>query len=260
VPIESVETCLPSASGRVAQPEVLRLGAVAACLAWGLAAATLVLPFASRSLRLALRCFWARCMLDAVGLELRVEGEAIAPGALLVANHVSWVDVLLLAHLAPAAFVAKSEVRRWPAIGWLAARTETVFLRRASGRSLLAVKNRIAALLDEGRSVALFPEGTTSDGASVLPFRSGLLQSAVDCGRPLQAIAISYRDAGERRCAAAAFVDGMSLWQSVLAVCGSGRIRARVSIAPPVAPGGRNRKGLARESHAAVRAMVAGGN
>lgn len=254
---ESVETGLPSASGRVAQPGALRLGAVAACLAWGLAAATLVLPFASRPLRLTLRRFWARCMLDAVGLELRVEGEAIAPGALLVANHVSWVDVLLLASVAPAVFVAKSEVRRWPAIGWLAARTETVFLRRASGRSLLAVKNRIAALLVEGRSVALFPEGTTSDGASVLPFRSGLLQSAVDCNRPLQAIAISYSDARERRSAAAAFVGGTTLWQSVMAVCGSGRIRARVSVAPPVAPGGRNRKGLARESRAAVAAMLA---
>jgi len=249
MPAESIETSLAAPAAR---PGAFRLLAIAGCLAWGLAAAALIFPFASRSVRLSLRQRWATGMLDAVGLELRVEGEAIAPGALVVANHVSWLDVLVLASCTPAVFVAKSEVRCWPAIGWLAARGETLFLQRASGRSLIRVKNRMAWLLFEGRGVAIFPEGTTSDGADVLPFRSGLLQAAVDGDRSVQPIAIAYHEGHGGRSGAAAFVDGMTLWSSIVAVCGSARITACVAVAASLAPAGRSRKDLAREARGAI--------
>ena len=249
---ESVETSLPVIPGAAAQPGAVRLLAIAGCLAWGLAAAALIFPFASRSVRLSLRRRWANGMLDAVGMELRVEGKAIEPGALIVANHVSWLDVLILASCTPVVFVAKSEVRCWPAIGWLAARGETLFLRRASGRSLMQIKNRIAGLLREGRSAAIFPEGTTSDGADVLAFRSGLLQAAVDSDRPVQPIAIAYRDQHGNRSGAAAFVDGMTLWGSIVAICGSVRITAYVAVAASLASTGRTRKDLAPEARAAI--------
>jgi len=254
------ETTLSAAREDAALPGTLRLPAIAMQLAWGIIAAAFVFPFASRATRLALRQRWAGSMLDAIGLELRVEGETIAPGALLVANHVSWLDVLVVASRTPAVFVAKSEVRGWPAIGWLAARAETLFLRRSSGRSLLAVKGRVAELLREGRAVAYFPEGTTSDGAGVLPFRSGLLQAAVDVGRAVQPIAIAYCDAQGNRSAGAAFVDGLTLWRSIVAVCGSGAISARVVVTAPLASAGRTRKALAREARDAVAAVVAGRN
>jgi 1-acyl-sn-glycerol-3-phosphate acyltransferase len=251
---ESAYTGAPTA--RPAQLRPLRVLAVAGHLAWGLAAAALIFPFVPHTARLWLRRRWASSMLNAFGLELRLEGAAIGPGALLAANHVSWLDVLVLASCAPAVFVAKSEVRCWPAIGWLAARAGTVFLRRTSGRSLLQVKNRIAQLLLAGGAVAIFPEGTTSDGEGVLPFRSGLLQAAVDAGGDVQPIAIAYRD--ERgRSAAAAFVDGMTLWRSLLAVCGSGRITARVVVETPLAAAGRTRKRLARDAREAVAASLA---
>src|SRR5215471_1919570 len=207
---ESVETPLPAATWRSAPPAALRLLAVVAWLVCGLVVATLIFPLASRSVCLSLRRFWAEHMLHVLGVELRVEGAAIAPGALLVANHVSWLDILALAARTPAVFLAKSEVRCWPMIGWLAARAETVFIRRASGRSLLEVKNRIAGLLLDGRSVAMFPEATTTDGETVLPFRSGLMQAAVDADRTVQAIAIAYRDEHGRRSSGAAFIDGVS--------------------------------------------------
>jgi len=257
---ELAETTLSTSRGNAAHPGVLRLAAIAVQLAWGIAAAALVFPFVSRGTRLSLRQRWARSMLDAIGVSLRVEGETIAPGALLVANHVSWLDILVLASCTPAVFVAKSEVRRWPAIGWLAARAETLFLRRSSGRSLLEVKNRVAELLLEGRAVAYFPEGTTSDGAGVLAFRSGLLQAAVDADRAVQPVAIGYCDGQGKYSAAAAFVDGTTLWQSIVAVCGSERICARIAVAPPLASAGRTRKVLARAARDAVEAIVAGRN
>jgi len=252
---ESVETYLPAAP-----PAALRLLALCACLAWGLVTASLVFPLAPGSVRFALRRFWARCMLDAIGVELRVEGANVVPGSLVVANHVSWLDILVLASSAHAVFVAKSEVRCWPMIGWLASRAETVFIRRASGRSLLKVKNRIAGLLLDGRSVAIFPEATTSDGETVLPFRSGLLQAAVDAGRPVQAVAIAYRDERGTRSSSAAFIDGMSLCRSIVTVCTAGHISACVAVAAPVTPGGRSRKVLARKARGAVTAMLGARN
>jgi 1-acyl-sn-glycerol-3-phosphate acyltransferase len=257
MPAETVETRLPAPA---AVAGLLRLLTLGAHLAWGLAIATLVFPLAPRSTRLALRGRWARNMLEGIGIELRIEGAPVAPGALILANHISWLDVLVIASLTPASFVAKSEVRRWPAIGWLAARAETLFLRRASGRSLLEVKNRIAGLLLGGRSVAMFPEATTSEGETVLPFRSGMLQAAVDGDRPVQAVALAYRDEHGGRSAAAAFIDGTSLWSSILAICAAGRITACVAIAAPLAPAGRTRKTLARQAREAVAAMLAARN
>jgi 1-acyl-sn-glycerol-3-phosphate acyltransferase len=253
---ESVETSLSAAPERTARPGVLRPLAIAAQLAAGLAIAGLIFPLASRSTRLALRQRWASGMLQAIGIEMRVEGATLAPGGLLLANHVSWLDVLVLAAHTPATFVAKSEVRRWPAIGWLAERVETVFLRRASGRSLLQVKNRIAGLLRAGRGVALFPEATTSDGRGVLPFRSGLVQAAVDADRPVQPIAIAYDDEEGRPSASAAFIDGMTLWNSIFSICGAGPITARLAVGAPLLPAGRTRKQLAREAHDAVAVLL----
>jgi len=193
-------------------------------------------------------------MIRTLGAQLCVEGAAPASGALIVANHVSWIDILAIASHTPASFVAKKEVRDWPAIGWLAARAETLFLKRSSGRSLLEAKNRIAALLLAARSVALFPEGTTSNGSGVLPFRSGLLQAAVDGERPVQPVAISYYGDDGNPSTDAAFIAGMTLWQSIGAICRSGRITVRLAFAAPLAPVRRTRKELAREA----RDMIAG--
>jgi len=257
--VQYIEATLPTATDPRSRLNILRLLGMGAHLARGLATAALVFPFAPSSVRLALAQRWARQMIRALGARLCVEGAAPAAGALLVANHVSWLDILAIASHTPAIFVAKSEVRDWPAIGWLAARAQALFLKRSSGRSLLRVKNRIAALLLEGRSVAIFPEGTTSDGSGVLAFRSGLLQAAVDGARPVQPVAIAYyRDDGNPS-GDAAFIDGMTLWQSIGAICRSGRITVRLALAAPLAPARRTRKELAREARATITASITRG-
>jgi len=228
-------------------------------LAGALATAALVFPFASPATRFALARPWAQRMIRALGARLCVEGAAPAPGSLLVANHVSWLDILAIASCTPAIFVAKSEVRDWPAIGWLASRADALFLERSSGRSLLRVKNRIAALLLERRNVVIFPEGTTSDGSGVLPFRPGLLQAVVDGARPVQPVAIAYCDADGNPSLDAAFIGGMSLWQSLSAICRSGRITVRLAFAAPLAPAGRTRKELARQARDTIIASITRG-
>jgi 1-acyl-sn-glycerol-3-phosphate acyltransferase len=250
---ECLETTVPATRPR-SRLDIFRLLGIGVHLALGLVTAAVVFPFASRTARIEFAQRWARRMIRALGARPCVEGAAPAPGSLLVANHVSWLDILAIASCTPAVFVAKSEVRDWPAIGWLAARAQALFLKRSSGRSLLRVKNRIAALLLEGRSVAIFPEGTTSDGSGVLPFRSGLLQAAVDSVRPVQPVAIAYYGDDGNPSVDAAFIDGMTLWQSISAICRSGPITVRLAFAAPIAPAGRTRKELAREARDTITA------
>ena len=253
--VECFEASL--AAGPKSRLNISRLLAIGVHLARGLATAALVFPFVPPAVRFALVRRWARRMIRALGARLCIEGAGPAPGALLVANHVSWLDILAIASHAPAIFVAKKEVRDWPGIGWLAARAETLFIKRSSGRSLLQAKNRVAALLLAGRNVALFPEGTTSNGLGVLPFRSGLLQAAADSARPVQPVAIAYYGDDEDRSTDAAFIDGMTLWQSIAAICRSGRITVRLAFAAPLAPAGRTRKDLACEARNVIARVLA---
>lgn len=193
-----------------------------------------------------LRRRWSAEVLQALGVVLDTRGERVAPGALVVANHVSWIDILVVNALSPAAFIAKTDVRAWPVIGWLAAKNETVFLRRGSRGHARIVNAEIAALLADGRNVAIFPEGTTTDGSQVLHFHGALLQPAIDAGHPVQPIAITYRTPDGAPCAAPAYYADISLGESLSACVAEPRIVASVTVLPTQAVGpDTNRRALA---------------
>ena len=150
-----------------------------------------VFPVCGEAARSRLKASWAMALLDALGVEVEADLTHAQPGALLVANHVSWIDIYVINAALPAAFVSKEEVRHWPLIGWLAAKNDTVFLRRGSRGHARIINQEIAALLNKGRYVAVFPEGTTSDGTHLLYFHAALIQPALAAGRPVLPIAIS---------------------------------------------------------------------
>jgi 1-acyl-sn-glycerol-3-phosphate acyltransferase len=138
---------------------------------------------------------WAQHMLQAMGVDLHIQGEP-QPGPLLwVANHIAWLDILSLHAVRQCRFVAKSEVHRWPIIGALAAGAGTLFIERASRRDALRVVHDMASALDHGDTLAVFPEGTTGLGDTVLPFHANLLQAAVTTGSPIQPVLIRYENA-----------------------------------------------------------------
>jgi len=142
---------------------------------------------------------WARAVARVIGLRARVRGELAAGPCLLVANHLSYVDVVLLAALRPCTFVAKSEVARWPVLGLLARTMGTLFVERENRRDLPRSKARMERALAAGRTLVLFPEGTSSSGAVVLPFHSALLAPAVELGLTVRHATLRYRTApGER--------------------------------------------------------------
>ncbi|MGW6391772.1 lysophospholipid acyltransferase family protein [Streptomyces sp. NPDC055103] len=200
--------------------------------------------------RLALVRYWVRAVVRAFGVRVRFEGAA-APAAgplLVVANHVSWLDIPLLAAVLPGRMVAKSEVRRWPVLGTLAALGGTLFVDRDRLRALPGTVRAMAAVLAAGGRVIVFPEGSTWCGRAGGRFRPAAFQAALDGGADVQPVRIDYRPTG-----AAAYVGddplGTSLWRLVA----TRGVTADVRLLDPI-PGGRyqDRRALAAAAQRAV--------
>ena len=141
---------------------------------------------------------WCQRIVRAIGVEVRVVGELPAYGA-VVSNHLSYLDIVLYSAVRPFVMVAKSEVRGWPLVGWLTLRAGTVYVKRGGGPSTYpGVNAAMAEAYRSGLPVLFFPEGTTTDGSGVLPFRRGLFHSALNEGVPLRVAALRYslEDAG----------------------------------------------------------------
>lgn len=170
----------------------------------------------------------------------------------------SWLDVFVINAAFPAAFVSKAEVRDWPLVGWLAARHETVFLRRGSRGHARIVNGEIGALLARRRHVAIFPEGTTTDGSHVQGFHAALLQPAITAGSPIQPLAISYRLPDGSYTRAPAYDGDVSLLECLQSIIAETEIIARVRVAPPLPTCAEtsDRKSLAREAREAIAARI----
>lgn len=222
---------------------VWRLTRVAIHLAGGAATVACVYPLTARRAQLALKRRWSRQLLGMLAVRLRIDGAC--RGAMRVANHVSWLDVIAVNAALPSAFVAKEDVRAWPLVGWLCARTETVFIRRGSRRAAHATAGRVADLLAAGVDVAAFPEGTTSDGRAVLPFQGALLQGAIAAGAGIQPLALRYECRAGRRSDAAAFCGDTSLAQSLWRVATADGLTVRLRFLAVQPAAGGERRALA---------------
>lgn len=221
----------------------------------GLVIVFAVYPLVAPARRQWLKQAWSRQMLRILGIRLEVRG-AIEAGVLLVANHISWVDIFVINAACPTTFVAKAEVRNWPLIGALAARTETLFIERQRGRHALHIAHRMAELLAGGGNVAFFPEGTTTDGAQLLPFHAALLQPAISAGVAVQPLAIAYRDADGKRATAPAYVGDTSFMECVAAIMAAKGLQAELDCLPPVVAIDRNRREIAADCAAQIQASL----
>lgn len=222
-----------------------------------MATVALAYPLCRPARRQRLRQRWSARMLTILGLRLEHRGCAVAPGAMLVANHVSWADIFAINALAPAAFVSKAEVRDWPLIGWLAARNDTIFLRRGSRGHARIINAETAAVLDAGSNVAIFPEGTTTDGSTLLHFHAALLQPTIACGHAVQPLALQYRTADDRFSRAPAYDGDLSLGQCLANIVAERETVVRVSVTEPIATtDGMDRRTLAAHARARIAAAM----
>lgn len=201
---------------------------------------------------------WSQRMLSALGVRLDVRGAVPTPGpVLVVANHLSWLDILVMDAVRPARFVSKADVKHWPVLGKLVASAGTLFIERESRRDAMRVVHHMAEALHAGDVVAVFPEGTTGDGTSVLPFHANLLQAAIATHAPVQPLGLVYLDARTGlRSAAAQYVGDTTLLASLWAtLCAPGLV-ARVEHGAPVAAQGKDRRALAAELKPLVEALL----
>lgn len=230
-----------------------RLARVGLHLGYGLAIVALVYPLIGRPLQLELKQRWSRQMLGILGVRLCGDAAIPAAPALLVANHVSWLDIFVINALAPAAFVCKAEVRAWPLIGWLCERTETVFMPRGSRSAAKQTSEIVALRLRQGWRVAVFPEGTTSDGSAILPFHGALLQGAIDAGCRVLPLALRYMDADGRLSTTATYCGDTTLPQSLRRIAAAPCLHVRLDVLPPLDGRGAKRRRLAAAAWQAVQ-------
>jgi len=197
---------------------------------------------------------WAQAGLRILGIELQVGGAAPCPGpVLLVANHISWVDILVLHALRHCRFVSKSEVKHWPVMGGLATAAGTLYIERESRRDAMRVVHHMAESLQAGEVVAVFPEGTTSDGTGVLPFHANLLQAAIVVQSPVQPVALTYLDRESGTITqAAAYVGDDSLLGSLWRLLRAGGVVVKLTLGAAQTAQGRDRRQMARDLAQAV--------
>ena len=162
--------------------------------------------------------WWAAKMLRVLGIRLVVQGQFKAGAKMLVANHISWLDIMVVHAVCPEArFVSKAEVRHWPLVGRLVDAADTLYIERQRKRDAMRVVHDSAAALRQGDTVAVFPEGTTGTGHDVMPFHANLLQAAIAAEAAVQPLALRYADRQQAVSPQAMWVGdttlAASLWQ-----------------------------------------------
>jgi len=217
----------------------------------------IAIPFLARAPRLHARAAWlhrwSRFACRVLGIRVTTQGSAPSSG-LLVSNHLSYLDIVVLSSIRPCVFVAKRDVARWPLFGWLAHAAGTIFADRERRFSSPKIVNRIRDAIADGAVVVLFPEGTSSDGSTVLPFKSALLEPAVQLRCPIASASIDYGlyygSVADEVC----YWRDMTLVPHLLNLFFKREMRANYSFSPARIRAG-DRKEIARELRAEIMAM-----
>ncbi len=192
---------------------------------------------------------WSRRMLRIMGIDLVVRGEPPVEGPLLqVANHLSWLDILVMNAARPSRFVSKADARHWPLLGALITGAGTLYIERGNRRDAMRVVHHMADRLREGDIVSVFPEGTTSDGRRLLPFHANLLQAAISANVPILPVALRFvhgRSGAPHE--APVFVGDATLVGSIWATLCADDVQVVVRYGEPQMPRGRDRRTWARD-------------
>lgn len=239
---------------------LLRLGCMVLHLLHGVAVMALRFPVLDAAGRQARIQWWSAKLLRMAGLRLHAQGTPRPGATLVLANHVSWLDIAAIHAVAPQArFVAKADVLAWPLLGWMIKGAGTLFIERERKRDALRVLHQVAEALKAGEMVAVFPEGTTGDGRVLLPFHANLLQAAVSTGTPLQGVALRYADATHRFSPMVEFLGQTTLLQSVWRVLRAQGLSVHVELLSPQGARHADRRALAAYMRTQIEAQLHGG-
>ncbi len=200
---------------------------------------------------------WARQMLHLMGIELVLKGQALATGpVLLAANHVSWLDILVMHAAGYCRFVSKADIKHWPMLGTMAAEAGTLFIERESRRDAHRVVHHMVEHLQAGEVLAVFPEGTTGDGLTLKPFHANLIQAAISANVPVQPLALRFVDGHSGQTSQAPrYVDDDTLLSSVWATLTARGLQAQVTVGAASHAKGRDRRTWAADLRVEIEAL-----
>ncbi|MFZ4480688.1 MAG: lysophospholipid acyltransferase family protein [Rhodoferax sp.] len=201
---------------------------------------------------------WASKILLILQVEIQCEGSLPdQSNALVVANHVSWLDILVIQSLMPGVFVAKAEVRRWPLFGMLAQACSTIFVERSSRASARTMVDGALRAFEQGYSVVAFPEGTSSDGVDLAAFHSNVFECAIKAQTPVRPVTLRYVEGQTGLpCEAALFIGEMTLTSSLRRVMATSTIKTLVHIGDCIHVAGQTRKSLSVQAHRHIRSQL----
>jgi 1-acyl-sn-glycerol-3-phosphate acyltransferase len=233
-----------------------RLARLVLHLLQGLLTCALVFPWAGAPLRERLVRRWSVRLLRICRVAVErgePAGQHMAlQHALIVSNHISWLDIFVINSVHPCRFVAKAEIRAWPVLGWLVAQAGTVFIARGNRRDLRHIFKGLVEALAQHQRVAFFPEGTTASQGSLLPFHANLFEAAIDARVPVQPVALSYLDGSGGWHPAVDYTGETTFVDSILRILGGEPVRARLACLAPIETVGAHRRELARAAHDAI--------
>ena len=201
--------------------------------------------------------WWSGTMMGIFGFRVRRYGTPLPGATLFVANHVSWIDIVLVHSQRMMGFVAKAEISRWPLVGWVASRGGTIYHHRGSNDSLHGVMHQMVQRLEQGLAVGVFPEGRTTGGDAIGTFHARIFQPAVLAGVPAQPVALKYGLRGDAQ-TIVAFGAKENFLQNFLRLLGEpGRV-AEVHFLEPVGPSEDGRRRMAETCRERIIAAMAG--
>ena len=236
----------------------VQLGAHVIC---GVCTLSLIFPFLNRSDKNRKIQEWSKHLLRIFNIELKVQGSVLLINAphLIASNHISWLDIHVINAFQPIRFVAKSEVEGWPIFGWMAKQLGTVFIRRDSARHARQVIDQMAQVL-KTESICIFPEGTSTDGATAFPFKPNLFESAILAQSPVYPLAIQYLSkVTDQRSVSPAFIGDMGLLESMSNIIKNRSLVARITILDSYLSSPQNppdRKNLANYCYDAITKTI----
>lgn len=200
---------------------------------------------------------WSMRLLNLLGLRVQCEGVPHVGAKLVVSNHISWLDIMVINSVMPSRFVSKAEVGQWPLIGRLVTAAGTLYLVRERRRDAMRVLGLMAQALREGQTVAVFPEGTTGAGHEIMHFHANLVQSAIDAPAPIQPVVLSYRDAQHAVSPSAAYIGDTGLIESLWMVASAQGLVVLVQILPAETVAHADRRALTERLHADMSGRLA---
>jgi 1-acyl-sn-glycerol-3-phosphate acyltransferase len=226
----------------------------------GLIVASLVLPLFNNLYKRSIVKWWCGGLLRAFHIQVRTFGNlppTNTQGVMFVANHVSWADIHALNSLIPLRFVAKSDIKSWPIFGYLVTKANTLFIDRSKRQHAGRIVETVSNSLKAGDNLCYFPEGTTSDGTHMLPFKSSVLQAAISANTQIWPVAIRYINADGSINTEMAYAGETSMIESMKLIIMQKNAIVELHFLAPIQAAGRDRRELTDAAFKAIKTKLA---